>query len=158
MEFGRAEVEVGVELFLEEAATALGVVNIFGGIAADFELNGYGAALERGFQVFDTLAMRMVEAFGDTQDGGEAANDAFVGIIEPGIGRVIGIRRGLAVVIADDGGNDVAVTALKARDVAIEREILAMLVVAAVADAVPDVVKQRAGFEQHAGLGRQVMQ
>ena len=100
----------------------------------------------------NALAMRMVEAFGDAEDGGETAGDAFVAVVEGGIGGVVGIGRGLAIVIADDGGNDVAVAAVETGDVAIEGEIFAVLVVTAMGDAVADVVKKGAGFEFDAGL------
>src|SRR5215472_17785102 len=46
---GGAEVEMGVELFFEKVGTAFGVANVFGGVAADAQLHGHGAALERGF-------------------------------------------------------------------------------------------------------------
>jgi len=51
----------------------LGVAEIFGGIAAGVDLEGDAAALEGCANSVDALAMRMVQAFGDTQDGGEAA-------------------------------------------------------------------------------------
>lgn len=71
---------------------------------------------------------------------------------------MVGVRSGLAVVVADDGGDDATVATVEARDVAVERKIFAVLVMAAVADAVPDVVEQGSCFELHTGLRRQVVQ
>ena len=68
-EVGGAEVEVGVEFAFEEGGAAFGVTNVFGSVAADAELDGDGTALEGGAQVLDTLAVRVVEAFGDAKDG-----------------------------------------------------------------------------------------
>ncbi len=73
------------------------------------------------------------------------------------IGDVMGGGFGFAIVIAREGGDDGTVASVKTRNVAVEREIFAVLVMALMADGVADVVEQRAGFEQHAGLRRQVM-
>ena len=59
---------------------------------------------------------------------------------------MVGVRSGLAVVVADDGGNDATVATVEARDVAVERKIFAVLVMAAVADAMAQIVKKRGGF------------
>jgi len=157
-EIAWAEVEVGVEFAFEEGGAAFGVANVFGGFAADAELDGYGAALERGAEILDALTVGMVEAFGDAEDGSESAGDAFVAVIESGVAGVIGVGRGFAIVIADDGGDDVAVTAFEAGDVAVESEIFAVFVVAAMSDAVADVVEERAGFELDAGLGGEMVE
>src|SRR5580693_5454416 len=133
-EVGGAEVEMSVEFALEEGGAALGVADVFGGVATDAELDGDGAALERGVQILDALAVGVIEAFG------EAACDALVIVVEGGVAGVIGVGRGLAVVIANDGGDDVAVAAFEAGDVAVEGEIFAVLVVAAMSDAMADVV------------------
>jgi len=71
---------------------------------------------------------------------------------------VVGVGSGLAIVIADDGGDDVAVAAFEAGDVAIESEIFAVLVVAAMGNAMADVVEERAGFEFDAGLRGEMVQ
>jgi len=157
-EVGGAEVEVGVEFAFEEGGAALGVADVFGDVAADTELDGYGAALEGGAEVLNALAVGVIEAFGDAEDSGEATHDAFVVVVEGGIGGVIGVGGGLAIVIANDSGDDVAVAALKGRDVAIEGEVFAMFVVAAMADAMANVMKERAGFEFDASLRREVME
>ena len=151
-EVGGAEIEVGVEFAFEEGGAAFGVADVFGGVAAGAELDGYGAALEGGAEILDSLAMGVIEAFGDTEYGGEAACDALVAVVEGGIGGGVGVGGGLAIVIADNGGDDVAVAAFEARDVAVEGEIFAVLVVAAMGDAVADVVKKGAGFKFDAGL------
>ena len=157
-EVGGPEVEVGVEFALEEGGTAFGVADVFGGVAADAELNGHGAALKGGAEVLNALAVGVIEAFGDAEDSGQAADDALVAVIERGIGGMIGVGRGFAIVIANDGGDDVAVAAFEARDVAVECEIFGVLVVAAVGDAVANVVKERASFKLHTGLRGKMMQ
>jgi len=67
---GGAEVEMGVEFAFEEGGAAFGVTNVFGGVAADAELDGDCAALEGGLEVLNALAVGVIEAFGDTEDGG----------------------------------------------------------------------------------------
>jgi len=119
-EVGGAEVEVGVEFAFEERGAAFGVADVFGGVAAGAELDGDCSALEGGLEILNALAVRVIETFGDAEDGGEAAGDALVAIVEGGVGGVIGVGRGLAIVIADDGGDDVAVAAFEAGDVAVE--------------------------------------
>ena len=118
-EVGGAEVEVGVEFAFEEGGAAFGVADVFGGVSAGAELDGDGAALEGGAEILDALAVGMIEAFGDAQDGSEAANHSLVAVVEHGVGGVVGVGRGLAIVIADDGGDDVAVAAFEAGDVAV---------------------------------------
>ena len=71
---------------------------------------------------------------------------------------MIGVGRGFAIVIADDGGDDIAVAAFEAGDVAVESEIFGVLVVAAMGDAMADVMEERAGFELYAGLRRHVVE
>ena len=149
---------MGVEFAFEEGGAAFGVTDVFGGVAADAELDGYGAALEGGAEILDALAVGVIETFGDAKDGGESADDALVIVVEGGIGGVIGVGRGLAIVIANDGGDDVAVAAFEARDVAIEGEIFAVFVVAAMADAMTDVVEERTSFEFDASLRREVVE
>ena len=119
-EIGGAEVEVGVEFAFEEGGAAFGVADIFGGVAAGAELDGYGTALEGGLEILDALAVRVIEALGDAEDGGEAAGDALVAIVEGGVGGVVSVGSRFAIVITDDGGDDVAVAAFEAGDVAVE--------------------------------------
>jgi len=64
---------------------------------------------------------------------------------------------GLAIVVTNDGRNDVTVAAFQAWNVAIESQVFAVLVMSAMADAVPDVVEEGAGFELDAGLRRKMM-
>jgi hypothetical protein len=156
-EVGEAEVEVGVEFAFEEAGAAFGVADVFGGIAPGAELDGDGAALKGGAEILDALAVGVIETFGDAEDGGEPACDSLVVVVEGGIAGVIGVGGGLAIMIANDGGDDVAVAAIEAGDVAVEGEIFAVLVVAAMRDAMADVVKERAGFEFNAGLRWEMM-
>jgi hypothetical protein len=59
-------------------------------------------------------------------------------------------RFGLAVVIANQRGDDRAIAAFETGDVPIQRQVFAVLVVSAMADAVTGIVEQRASFEQNA--------
>lgn len=145
---------MGVEFAFKEGGAAFGVADIFSGVAAGADLDGDGAALEGGAEILNALAVGVIETFSDAEDGGEAAGDALVVVVERGVSGVVSVGSGLAIVIANDGGDDVAVAGFKAGDVAIEGEIFAMLVVAAMGDAMADVVKERAGFEFDAGMMR----
>src|SRR6516164_9728213 len=101
--------------------------------------------------------MGVVETFGDTDNRGETAGDALVIAVQ---GRVSGMMAGgfgLAIVVAHDGANDVAIAPFEARDVAVERQVFAVLVVAPVADAMANVMEKGAGLKLHAGLGWQVV-
>ena len=73
-----AEEETHVKFFFEEIGAAIGVAQILGGISPGFNLETDGAALERGLNTSDALAVGVVEAFGDAQDGGQAAGHALV--------------------------------------------------------------------------------
>ena len=73
-----AEVEAHVKFFFEEIGTAVGVAQILGGISAGLYLQAHRAALEGGLNTGDTLAVGVIEAFGDAKDGGQAAGHAFV--------------------------------------------------------------------------------
>ena len=66
-------------------------------------------------------------------------------------------RHRLAIVVANRCGDDAAIVSIEALDVAIEREIFAMFVMAAMADHVTDVVQHRRRFEQYARVRRQMM-
>ena len=155
---GAAEEELEVEFFFEEIGGALSVAKVFGDIAAGVDLDGDTAALEGSAEAFDALAVRMIETFGDADDGGDAASDAFVVVVEGGIAGMVAVGLGLAVVVANDSGDDLAIAAFEAGDIAVEGEIFAMLVMAAVTDAMTDIVEKRARFELHARLNRQVVE
>jgi len=109
-----------VKFVFEEVRAAFGVADVFPGVAAGAELDGDSATLERGPEVLDTLAMGVIKAFGDAENCSEAAGDALVAVVESGVGGVIGVGGGFAIVIAHDGGDDVAVAAFEPGDVAVE--------------------------------------
>ena len=147
-----------MKLLFKEVRAAFGVADVFGGVATGVELHGYRAALKRGFEFLDALAVRMIEALGNAQDGRNPAHDALVGVVQGGVSRMVGVWGGLAIVIANDSGNDSAVAPVEPGNIAVKGEIFAVLVMAAVADAVTDVVEQGPGFELHARLRRQMVQ
>ena len=98
---GLAEVEADVEFLFEEVGAAGGVAEVFGGVAAGFDLEAYGAALEGGVDVVDALAMRVIESFGDAKDRGQAAGHALVEVGQGGISLVMAGGFGFAIVVAD---------------------------------------------------------
>src|SRR5262249_55989545 len=55
-----------------------------------------------------------------------------------------------AIVITHNGGDETAIAAVETRNVAVEREVFAVLVVTLVAHGMADVVKQGCGFQKHA--------
>ena len=75
---GLAKEEAHVKFFLEEISAAAGVAQVLGSISAGFYLEADGAALEGGLNIGDTLPVGMIEAFGDAQNGGQAAGHPFV--------------------------------------------------------------------------------
>ena len=140
------EEELDVKFLLEEIGAALGITKIFGNVATGLHLKSDGSALKGGVQVENALAVGMVQPLGDAGDGSETARDAFVGVVEAGIGGVMVIGDGFAVMVTHNGSDDVAVAPLEARNIAIEGKILAVFVVPAVADPVADIVQQRGGL------------
>ena len=147
-----AEVEFDVEFFFEEIGAALGVAKIFGDIAASLDFERDSAALEGSAHGLDALAVRMVKALGNADEGSKAACDALVIIVECGVRGMVSVGRGLAVVIAHNGADQVAIAALESRDIAIESQVLTVFVMAAVADTVANVMEEGASFELNAGL------
>jgi len=114
-----AEVEFDVKLSLKEVGAAFGIAKIFGDIAASVDFEGDGTALEGSAHGLDALAMRVVEALGNANERGKTACDALVAIVEDGVGGMVSIGSGFAVVIAHDGADEVAISALESRDIAV---------------------------------------
>ncbi len=71
-----------MKFLFEEVGASFGIAEIFGNIAAGLDLEGDGAALEGGTEAEDALAVGMVKAFGDANEGGEATGDALVVVIQ----------------------------------------------------------------------------
>jgi hypothetical protein len=76
-----AEIEFDVELFFEQIGASLCITEVFGNVAASIDFERNGSALERSAHVLNALAMRVIEAFGNTNEGGKTAGDAFVVIV-----------------------------------------------------------------------------
>jgi len=146
-----------VKFLFKQFGAAIRVANIFGGVAARPEMEADGAALEFRANLRDALAVRMIEAFGDTENRSEAVSKAFVGITQRAVRRMITGRFCLSIVITNGGGDQIAIAASESGDVAVERQIFAVLVMPAIADRVADVMEQRGGFEQDTRLCRQMM-
>ena len=147
-----------MKFVLKEFSAASRVANIFGGVAVRPEMEADGAALKFRTEMRDALAVRMIEAFGDTENRSEAASKALVGIIQRAVRRMITRRFCLSIVVTNGGGDQIAVAAIESGNVAVERQIFAVLVMAAIADSVADVMEQRGGFEQDARFGRQMLE
>jgi len=146
-----------VEFLFEQVGAPLGIPEVFRDVATSLHLNSYPTALEGSVQAQDALTVGVVQALGDADEGSETASDALVSVVERGISGMVAVGFGLAVVIAHNGGGNTAIPPLQTRDVAVQGEIFAVLVVAAVADAVPQIVQQRTRFQLDAGLNWQVV-
>src|ERR1700758_443477 len=99
----------------------------------------------------------MIECLGDPKQRREAAHDALIGVVQRRISNVVAGGTGLSIVVSNQRSNDIAVASVEAGHVAVEGEIFAMLMVAAMTDHVPDVVQQSGSFEQHARLRGQMV-
>src|ERR1700692_423605 len=64
---------------------------------------------------------------------------------------------GFTVVIADQRSDDGAITASETGNIAIQRQIFAVLVVTVMADGMADVMQEGAGLQQHAILRGKMM-
>ena len=71
-----AEVEADVKFFLEEFGAAVGVDQVFSGVAASGDAKADGATLKRRAKIRNALAMRMIERLGYAQQRGESTCDA----------------------------------------------------------------------------------
>src|SRR5258708_34844309 len=125
--------------------------------AGGANLRPTGAALKRSIEVSDALAMRVIQGFGDAQNGRQPPDRSLIVVIQRRVRNVMASRRRLPIVIADQRGHNSAVSALETRNISIERKIFAVLVMPAMADHVTGIVKQRAGFEEHARFRGQMM-
>ena len=66
-------------------------------------------------------------------------------------------RLRLAVVVTHNGADNLPVASVETWNIAVQRQIFSMFMVATVADAMADIVEQRAGFQLNAGLHRHVV-
>lgn len=153
----KPEVEFDVEFLLKQVGAALRVAEIFRDVAASFDFQRDRVTLEGSAHVLDALAMRVIEALGNTYKRGEAAGDALVVVVERRVGRVVASRLRLAIVVTHNGSDQVAIASFQSRDVPIEGEVFAVFVVRPMADAVTDIVEKRSGFQLDAGLRRKMV-
>ena len=56
-----------MEFFFEEFGAAVGVYEVFGGVAVGGDAQADGATLEGGAQIRDALAVGVIQRFGDAQ-------------------------------------------------------------------------------------------
>src|SRR5580704_9871865 len=99
----------------------------------------------------------MIQRLRNAQNRGEPPSDPLVVVVERGIRDVMASGFRLSIVIADQRGNDSAVPAFQPRYIAVEDKVFAMLVMAAMANHVPNVVQERSSLQQHARLRRQMV-
>lgn len=71
-----------MKFLFEKFGAAVGVEQIFRGIAASGDLQADGAVLKCGANLHDALAMRMVKRFGNSQDRRQPPRDSFVAVVE----------------------------------------------------------------------------
>src|SRR5450432_1310387 len=156
-EFGLAEIKFYVELFFEEFGAALGVAKVFGYVVTGIYFYGNGVFLKRRMEAMDALAVGVIQTFGDANDGGETPGDTLVVVVERGVGGMVVCGFRLAIVVPHHRSDHIAIAAFHAGNIAIEGQVLAMLVVSAMADPVANIMKQCTGFELHPGLRRQMV-
>src|SRR6266481_4815821 len=125
---GLPEKRPHVEFFFKKFGAAICIAQIFRCVAARADLHAYRAALKRGVDAGDALAMRMIERFRDAQNGSQAASHALIVVIQRRIRDVMAGRLGLSVVIPHERGHNSAVAALQTWNISIEREVYAVLV------------------------------
>jgi hypothetical protein len=131
-----------MKFLLEKLRATIGIAEILGGIAARADLHAHRAALKGSVQVGDPLPVGMIERFRDAKNGRKPANHALIVVIQRSIRDVMagGIR--FPIMVTDHRGHHSTVSALQTRNVSIERKVFAMLVVAAMADHVTNIVEQ----------------
>ena len=141
-----------MKFLLEQFGAAIGIAQIFGGVALRGYLQADSATLERRAQIGNALPMGVIERLRNAENRRQAPCDPLIVIVQRRIRHVMPGWNGFAIVIAHQRSDDGAVACFQARDIAVEREVFAVFVVPAMADHVPDVVEQRARLQQHAGL------
>jgi len=146
-----------VKFLFEELGAAVRVEQIFCSISPRSDLQAYGSVLKRAANLHDALAMGMIQRFGNSQDRGETPRNSLVAVIERGIGEVVPRGLRFSIVVAHQRGDDRAIAAFQAGNIAVEHKIFAVLVMAAMADHVPGVMHERAGFQQNARLCRKMV-
>src|SRR5215467_6461265 len=99
----------------------------------------------------------MVKRFSNSQNCGKPSQDGLVCVVQGGISRVMSGGFRLTVVIAHEAGDDGPFAAFQSANITVHRQVFAVLVMAAMADHVPGIVKQSPGFQEHARLWRQAM-
>jgi len=100
----------------------------------------------------------MIQAFRDSNQRSQPAREPAIAIVERSVRDVVILRLGFAVVIPDNSSGERSVAPFKTRNVAIHREIFAVLVMALVADGMSNVVQQRSCFQNDPGIARKMMQ
>ena len=152
------KIEPNVKFLFKKFGAAVGVEQVFRRIAPSSDLQTHGSMLERRANLHDALSMGMIQGFGNSQDRRKTASDSLVAVVQRGICDVVPRGLRFSIVITHQRGNDGAVAAFESWDIAVEHKIFAVLVVAAMGDAMADVVEERAGFEFDAGLRGEMVQ
>jgi hypothetical protein len=115
------------------------------------------AALELCVDRSDALPMRVIESFRDAKNGGEAPGKPLIGIAQGAVRRMIVRWLRFPVVITNRRGDEISLAPGQARNIAVQRKVFTVLVMAFVADGVANVVEKRGGFKKHARFGGKMM-
>src|SRR6202171_1253288 len=99
----------------------------------------------------------MIQSLGDSQYRRKSPCDAFVRIVQRRIGGVMPSGLRLSIVVANQRLRDGAVAAFQPRDIAIQRQVLPMFVMSAMADHMPGVVQGGPGLPPHTRARRALM-
>ena len=67
-----------MEFLFKKFRAAIRVEQIFRRVSSRLDLQTHGAALERSLQVGNSLAVRMIEGFGNSQQRGQPASDPLI--------------------------------------------------------------------------------
>ena len=71
-----------MELLFEKFGAAIGVAQVFGGVALRGYLKSDGATLERCAQIRDALAVGVIECFRNAKNGSQTASDALIVVVQ----------------------------------------------------------------------------
>lgn len=146
-----------MEFFLKKFRAAVCVQQVFRRVAPRGHLQAHRSALKRRVHLHHPLTVRMVQSFGNPQNGRKPPGNPLVVVVQRGIRRMMTRRLRFSVVISRQGRNDGPVPAFQTRYISIHHQVFAMLVMPMMTDHVPDVVQQRTRLQQNSSLRRQMV-
>src|ERR1700740_2651161 len=99
----------------------------------------------------------MIEGLRDSQDRRKSPCDALVRIAQRRIGGMMPRWFRLSIVIAHQCRRDSAVAPFETRDIAVQRQVLPMLMMSAMTDHVSGIVQERPRLQQHSRMRQHMM-